>query len=140
MTTYELDELQMYLNQPDTILNAKHFLQNLDINENYTKLYLSAYLFVKIPDFFPDLTDDFKLLIHKIHNNQNLIENLPKYEQLFNEWKQSNAASLVEELHFMRRQTRASSSETENENCKICYDTQENILNIAETYFKEKTE
>ena len=140
MTTLELDELQTYLKQPETVQNAKNYLQYLDIDERYTKLYLSTYLFVKIPNFFPDLTDDFKLLVYQVHNNKNLVKNLPKYEHAFTEWKQINASRLVEELQCMRRQTIDSSFETENENCKFCYDTQYNILSIAETYFKEKTE
>ena len=62
-----------------------------------------------------------------------------KQIQMFNKWKQNNATVLVEELQYMRRQTVTSSSETENENCKFCFNTQEGILSIAETYFKEKS-
>jgi len=140
MTTYELDELQMYIKQPDTVQTAKELLSSLGLDEKYTKLYLSTYLFIKVPDFYRDLTDEFKSIIHKVYNNENLIENLPKYKEMFNTWKQSSASSLVEEIHHMRRKTRESSSKTENDNCKLCYDTQDNILSIAETYFKEKTE
>ena len=140
MTTYELDELQMYIKQPDTVQTAKELLSSLGLDEKYTKLYLSTYLFIKVPDFYTDLTDEFKSIIHKVYNNENLIENLPKYKEMFNTWKQSSASSLVEEIHNMRRQTRESFSKTENDNCKLCYDTQDNILSIAETYFKEKTE
>lgn len=138
MTTYELDELQMYLTQKDTVQNARDLLISKGVDEKYTKLYLTTYIFIKVPDFYSDLTDEFKSIIHKVYNNENLIENLPKYKYMFDLWKQSSASSLVEELHYMRRRTRASSYESENENCKSCYDTQDNILSIAETYFKEK--
>ena len=140
MTTYELDELQLYLKKTETIHNAKEYLKSLKIDEKFTKLYLSTYLFVKIPDFFVDLNDEFKLLVDQIHKNENLFENLPKYENMFNEWKQNNAASLVDEIQYMKKQTRSSSSETENENCKFCYNTQQNILSIAETFFMGKNE
>ena len=52
MTTYELDELQSYLQDPETIENTKQFLISLDINEKYVKLYLTSFLFKKIPEFF----------------------------------------------------------------------------------------
>ena len=106
--------------------------------KKYTKIYLSSYLFVKIPDFLPDLPDDFKTLIHQIYNNQNLIDNLPKYKQMFITWKEQNASNLVDELQFMKKQIKYSASETDDDNCKKCFNKQNYIINIAESYFQEK--
>ena len=138
MTIHELDELQQYLKQKDTISNTEDYLKSLNISKTYAKLYLTTHLFVKFPDFFSDVSDEFKLIINKVYNNENLQNNLSQYEIMFNDWKQTNSIQLIDELQFMKSQTKAASSETEDNQCKYCYNLQEDIINLAESFFKEK--
>jgi len=135
MTTYELDELQKYLQEEYTICNTEYYLQSLNISTKYAKLYLSTHLFVKVPDFFMNLSNEFKKIINEVYNNENLDENLPRYEIMFNNWKQTEATLLIDELKNMKTETQSLYSETEDDQCKYCYNTQENIINIAETFF-----
>ena len=138
MTTYELDELQTYLKDEGTITDAEDYLHFLNISKKFAKLYLTTHLFIKIPNFFSNVPVDFSNLVTKVYNNENLVENLPLYETMFNKWKKSDCTMLIVELESMKRQTRAASSETEDEQCKQCYKTQEDIIRAAETFFKVK--
>ena len=136
MTTYELDELQKFLKQKETILNAEKYLEYFKVSKTWAKLYLTTHLFVKIPDFFSDLSDEFKLVIHKVYNNENLNDNLPQYEIMLNKWKHTDSIQLIDELQSMRKQTKSAFVETENNQCKNCYKTQEKIMNVAETFLR----
>lgn len=136
-TIKTIDVLQLILQEEKTVRMTKELLSSYDIPQYYYKLYLSSYLFAKFPEFYPNISSEFKNVINLVYDNINLVENIYYYERLFKEWQNTDLAEMIEEIDFMKNRTREASSETENPDCKECYSNQENILNIAQGCLKE---
>ena len=137
-TLHDIDNIQLFISSPFVKRHAAVYLQYKNIAESYVTLYLSVQLFVKIPDMFNNISHELKDIIDLIYNNIDLENNLPKFRILFNEWKKTDANEIINEIEFMKGRTRTSSTETDDTNCKKCYEIQEDILSAAEKYFKLK--
>ena len=137
-TLNDFDELQTYIMREDVITNTGQFLVSHGIDQNYAKHYLSSIIFFKFKSEFPNMNSEFSVAIDNLHsqNNECVKEAFQKFVELFQDWKKKDVKDTLEELDMMKRQTRASSSETEDPDCKQCFQNQENILTIAEDFYK----
>ena len=136
MSMYEIDMLQNYITSEEAYEKTKIIFDKYDIQEQYIKIFLVSELFYKFPDFYPNMSDDLKLQISNVYNQINLKENIELYNTLLKEWKKNDLSEMISQIDNMKGRTRSSSLETENENCKLCYKTQENILDIAQTFLE----
>lgn len=135
---FELDKLQSKLRRKSIIDKASLFLEQNNIEKKFTKIFLISEMFVKFPELFTDLSDQFKEVAYKVFIKEDLNINLPLLNTLLIELKKKDLDELNDDLHIMQVRTRASSSETNNENCIRCYETQGKILDVAQLYFEKK--
>lgn len=132
----DFDELQKQLIDINIIEQTEQFLESNNIQKQFAKQYLSSKLFYKFKNDFPYISEEFSEYIDKIYNNIDLENNLSKYVDLLNQWKTQDINKTIDELSEMKQKTRNSSNETDNKDCKNGFQHQENILNIAEDYYK----
>ena len=132
----DFDEMQRYIMREDVIKSATELMIEYNANPVYAKHYLSSMIFFKFQDEFPNLKESFKTIIEKVYHKVDLNINIPIFVDFFNEWKKKDINTTLENLNMMKRQTRASSSETDNEDCKKCLENQEQILTVAENFYK----
>ena len=136
---YELDELQKRLQSNETILYAKQLLSAYNIDEKDARIFLSAEMFVKHPDFFENTNPELLNIANKVYNKENLNENIEQFKIQIHQWKLSNVSKIKNEIQSMKHFTVYSQSEATDENCKQCFDQQNRILNVALEYFENQT-
>lgn len=136
MSVQDIDALQKYITTELAYNNAKNTLNEYNISDIYIKGYLVSELFYKFPDFYPNMPDELKSQISNVYNKINLKENIQIYDILLKKWKQDDLSEMILDIEDMKDRTRSSSMETDNENCKSCYNTQEDILNTAQKILK----
>ena len=66
----------------------------------------------------------------------NLNLNLPIFVQLFEQWKKNDINESLIDLSDLKQKTIKSSSETEDHDCKKCFENQEKIIDIASDFYK----
>ena len=132
----DFDALQRYSTREDVIANAKELMIEHSLDPSFSRYYLCSIIFFKFQSEFPDMTDGFKDVTQKLHDKIELETNVPKFIELFNIWKKEDVATTLDNLNMMKRHTRASSSDTDDKDCKRCLLQQEAILSIAENFYK----
>ena len=135
----ELDTLQLHLQEDDTLREAKQYLESIGItDEKYIKVYLSAELLYKFPDFYTNMTSELKEVVELVYKKQNLPDSILELNTQLIQYKNNDVLNVTEEINNMKIRTRSSSSETSDVNCVSCYENQENILNVAYTFFEKR--
>ena len=136
---YELDELQKRLQSNETILLAKQLLSSYNIDEKDVRIFLSAEMFVKHPNFFENTNQELLNVAHKVYKKENLNENIEQFKIQIHNWKLLNISEIKNEIQSMKNFTMYSQSEATDENCKKCFDQQNRILDVALEYFEKQT-
>ena len=132
---YGIDDLQQTLSKKETIDSTELYLEGMQIDKSYTKVYLSAKLFVQFPLFFESMSQELLSLSQLVVDNYNLSATLIEYKTKLEVWKKHNSLTLQTELNSMKQKTKESIHEALDDNCVKCYQIQHGIIDVAYTYF-----
>jgi hypothetical protein len=131
----DFDDLQYQLTQPNMIENARRFLKDKNVNPDYARHYLTSKMFFKFKEHFPNISAEFYECISAVYHDEDLSNNITRYINFLSQWKKKDIDDTLIELSEMKQHTQSSSAETDNNDCKICYENQESILIEAEKFY-----